>query len=171
MSGSLSLRAGVNWAMNYSRRLTITALILGLGGLGGCASIPENAISMPEVELRDIEVVGLGFKVQTFLLSFEVSNPNPFPLPVNHISYGLKVDGQRFASGETPCGITVPAGGESEFAISVDLDLLSTAPRLLNIVREGGRSEIPYELKGELGIDIPLTPSVAYRTDGSIRLD
>lgn len=157
--------------MNYSRRLSITALILALGGLGACASIPENTISTPEVELRDIEVVGLGFKAQTFLLSFDISNPNPFPIPVNHITYGLKLDGQRFASGETPCGITIPAGGESEFTISVELDLLSTAPRILNTVREGGRREIPYELKGELGIDVPLIPSVTYRTDGSIRLD
>ncbi len=171
MNGSLLLHAGVNWVMNYSRRLTIMALILGLGGLGACASIPENAISMPEVELRDIEVVGLGFRAQTFLLSFAISNPNPFPLPVNHISYGLKLDRQRFASGETPCGLSIPAGGDTTFAISVELDLLTTTPQLLTIVRDGARSEIPYELKGELGIDIPLTPSVTYRTDGSIRLD
>jgi len=171
MNGSLSLHAGVNWVMKYSRRLTIAILILGLGGLGACASIPDNAISMPEVELRDIEVVGLGFKAQTFLLSFEISNPNPFPLPVNHISYGLKLDGQRFASGDTPCGISIPANGHETFAISVELDLLSTAPRLLSVVRDGARGEISYELKGELGVDIPLAPSIAYRTDGSLRLD
>jgi len=157
--------------MNYTRQLAIPVLILGLCGLGACASIPENAVRMPEVELRDIQVVGLGFKAQTFLLSFGISNPNPFPLPVSHIRYGLKLDGQRFASGETPSNISVPAGGNAEFAISVELDLLTTAPRLLNIVRDGNRSEVPYELKGELGIDIPLTPSVTYRTDGSIRLN
>ena len=56
----------------------------------------------------------------------------------------------------------------TEVAISVELDLLSTAPRLLSIVREGVRSEIPYELEGELGIDLPLTPAVSYRTDGAV---
>ena len=145
--------------------------MLAFLGLGACASFPENAISMPEVELRDIEVVGLGFNAQTFLLSFEIRNPNAFPLPVNHISYGLKLDGQRFASGETPFGISVPAYGSEKFAISVDLDLLNTAPQLLGSVRDGSRGEISYELKGELGVDIPFAPSIAYRKDGSLRLN
>ncbi len=140
-------------------------------GLGGCATLPENLIERPAVKLRDVQVMGLGFKNQTFLLSFDIHNPNPYPLPVSHVRYGIVLDGQRFASGHTASDISVPAGGDTEFAISVELDLLTTAPRLLSIVREGVRGEIPYELEGELGIDIPLTPPVSYRTEGAIRLD
>jgi len=157
--------------MNYTRRQTISALVLGLTWLGGCASIPEDAISRPVVELRDIQVVGLGFQAQTFLLTFDINNPNPFPLPLNHIKYGLKLDGQLFASGATPCDMSIPAAGQSDIAISVELDLLSTAPQLLSLVRDGKRRDIPYELKGEFGVDIPLVPTVNYRTNGSIRLD
>ncbi len=155
--------------VNSSRRRI--ALVLALvAGLGACASIPENLIARPEVQLRDVQVMGLGFKNQTFLLSFDIHNPNPYPLPVNHVRYGVKLDGQRFASGNTACDISVPAGGDGEFAISVELDLLTTAPRLLSIMREGARRDIPYELEGELAIDIPMTPSVSYRSDGAIRL-
>lgn len=136
-----------------------------------CASMPENLVAKPEVELRDVRVLGLGFKNQTFLLSFDIHNPNPYPLPVSHVRYGVRLDGQRFASGHTESDISVPAGGDAEFAISVELDLLTTAPRLLSIVREGVRRDIPYELEGELGIDIPMTPAVSYRSNGSIRLD
>lgn len=157
--------------MNYIRRLTITGLILALAGLAGCTSIPEGAVTRPVVELRDIQVLGLGFSAQTFLLTFDVSNPNPFPLPLNSIRYGLKLDGQLFASGETPCDLSIPAAGQSDFSISVELDLLSTAPQLLTLVRDGRRSEIPYELKGEFGIDVPFVPTISYRTDGAIRLD
>jgi len=170
MSGSLLRHAGVNWAMNYSRRLTIVVLTWALAGLGGCASLTENVVSQPVVELRDVEVVGLGFKAQTFLLTFDISNPNPFPLPINHIRYGLKLDGQQFASGETPCSKSIPAGGDSQIAISVELDLLSTAPNLLTTVRNSALGEISYQLKGELGLDIPLAPSVTYQTQGSISL-
>ncbi len=92
-------------------------------------------------------------------------------MPVNHVSYGLKLDGQRFASGETASDISVPAGGANEFAISVELDLLATAPRLLSIIRDGTRGAIPYELEGRLGVDIPMTPPVSYRTEGAIRLN
>ena len=156
--------------MNSGRRHLAIVLVL-LSGLGACASMPENLVTKPDVQLRDVQVMGLGFKNQTFLLSFDIYNPNPYPLPVNHIRYGVRLDGQRFASGQTESEFSVPAGGDAEFAISVELDLLTTAPRLLSIVRDGVRRDIPYELEGELGIDIPMTPPVSYRSNGSIRLD
>ena len=96
--------------MNSSSRITRMGLILVLCGLGACASLPEDVVSRPEVELRDVQLMGLGFKNQTFLLSFDVSNPNSFPLPVNHVSYGVRLDRHRFASGQTESDISVPAG-------------------------------------------------------------
>jgi LEA14-like dessication related protein len=145
-------------------------MLVTLTTLGGCESLPENIVSTPEVELRNVQVMGLGFKSQTFLLSFDISNPNPFRLPVNHIAYDVRLDGRRFATGETASDLSIPANGDSQFAISVDLDLLSTAPQLLATIREGVRGDIPYELEGQLGIDIPMAPPVRYRTTGSIRL-
>ncbi len=90
--------------MNYTRRLALVGSVFALCGLGACASLPENVISKPELRLQNVQVVGLGFKAQTFLLSFDISNPNPFPLPVSHVSYALDLDGYRFASGETTKG-------------------------------------------------------------------
>ena len=157
--------------MNYGKQLAITTFALALTLLGACASLPDNVVSRPEVKLRDVQVMGLGFRNQTFLLSFDISNPNPFPLPVNHVSYGVRLDGQRFATGQTASDISVPAGGASQFAISVELDLLSTAPQLLSVVRDATRQDIPYQLEGQLGIDIPMTRPVIYQSRGSIRLD
>lgn len=139
--------------------------------LSACASLPENLVSTPRVELRSVQVIGLGFKSQTFLLSFDVANPNPFPLPVRKVGYGVKLNGQRFASGETASEFTVPAGGEAQFAISVDLNLLQTAPQLLSIVHAGTRQDIRYELEGRLGVDIPLMPTLKYRNSGTIRFN
>lgn len=157
--------------MNCIRRWSVFALLAISTGLGACQTLPENLVEKPHVALRGVQVVGLGFNAQTFLLSFEVSNPNPFPLPVNHVSYAVILDGQRFATGKAPCEIHVPADGTTEFAISVELDLLNTAPRLLTIVREGVRRDVPYELEGKFGINMPLTPPVTYRSKGAIRLD
>lgn len=159
--------------MNLNRRLANRHLaVAGLMlVLSACASLPENLISKPKVELRDVRIVGLDFKSQTFLLSLDIHNPNPFPLPINHVSYGVRLDGHRFASGQTPSEFSVPASGDEQIDISVELDLLTTAPKLLSIVRDGARTEVPYDLEGQLGIDIPLTPPVAYRTSGAIRLN
>ena len=146
------------------------SLLLVAGAFCGCASLPQNTLRMPEVSLSNVEVVGLGFDSQTFLLSFDVRNPNPVSLPVRHLAYGLKLNGQRFASGETDCEIMIPANGDTTFAINVDLDLLQTSPQLLYMVRDRGRNEIAYEVEGRMGIDLPLIPPIRYRNNGSIRL-
>jgi LEA14-like dessication related protein len=138
--------------------------------LFACAGTPM-AITAPNVSLRHVEIGKVDFSKQTFVLAFDVRNPNPFPLPINYVSYGVKLGEQRFASGETVASFTVPANSNSEFAISVDLDLLRTAPQLLFTVRDGVNGELPYELNGKLGIDIPLVDRVSFRTSGEIRLN
>ena len=150
--------------------LARTVILLAVGLLSACASVPGSALRPPEVRLSNVEVVGLGFERQTFLLSFDVSNPNPMSLPVRHLAYGLKLDGMRFASGETNCDVIIPANGDTSFAISVELDLLQTAPQLLFRVRDGSRQDIAYELEGRMGIDLPLVPALRYRNHGNLRL-
>ncbi len=155
-------------------RTSVRMLTVGIGalvfGLTGCATTLENLVESPGVELSDVQVVGLGFNSQTFLLSFDVSNPNSFSLPVSSVSYGIKLDGQRFASGETPSAFSVPANGDTQFAISVDLNLLQTAPQLLSVIRQSVRRDVRYELEGKLAVDIPLAPPLSYRNTGSVRL-
>lgn len=146
-------------------------IFVAVFGLSACASFPEGLVAQPDVRLSNVQVVGLGFNQQTFLLSFDVANPNAFPIPVRNIGYGLKLDGYRFASGETASDFTVPADGESSFAISVELNLLQTAPQLLSIVRDGTRRDVPYELEGQFGVDIPMIPTLNYKSSGAIRFN
>lgn len=70
----------------------------GLGAMAwiltGCAST-ASFIDTPDVTLRNVEVTKLDLHNQTFLLDFDVINPNPFPLPISAISYGVELDGHR----------------------------------------------------------------------------
>ena len=138
--------------------------------LCGCASVPVKGLSKPEVSLSSVECTGLGFNSQTFILSFHVHNPNAFDLPINSVSYGLQLQGERFATGETQGKFTVPANGSKAFVISVDLNLLSTSPQLLATVRDGVRNEVSYELKGRFGVDLPVVDVIKYRHAGTVRL-
>jgi LEA14-like dessication related protein len=137
--------------------------------LVGCASTGA-LVEVPQVSLRNVEVRDVDLKSQTFVLDFDVINPNPFPLPIQSVSYGIELDGYRFASGETQGSFTVPASSDGSFAISVDLNLMRTAPALLFIVREGVYREIPYELDGEFDLDIPFAAPVAFSTKGHIQM-
>ena len=152
-----------------TNRLNLAALLLVTSVLTGCASTGQ-LIDTPNVSLRNVEVTDLDFSGQTFLLGFDVTNPNAFPLPIKSVSYGVELDGYRFASGATSSDFTVPPSGDAEFAISVEVDLLKTAPQLLYIVRDSLKRDIPYELQGQLGLDIPLTDPVRFSSSGEIRL-
>ena len=146
---------------------------IGIGAsaciLAGCAST-GSLVETPEVSLRNVEVTDLDLKGQSFVLDFDVINPNPFPLPIRSVTYGVELDGYRFASGEISSQLMVPASSDGAFAISVDLNLMRTAPALFFIVREGVYREIPYELEGEFDVDIPLVNAVKFSTEGMIRL-
>lgn len=138
-------------------------------GLGGCASL-ENVVATPGVSLRNVHAESLALDKQTFLLSFDVTNPNPFPLPLTRIQYGLTLDGKRFASGTTPARLNIPAGSDGEFAIRVEMDLIGTVPDLLFTLREGLNQDIPYSLDGELHTSIPGASPVRFASNGAVRL-
>ena len=155
--------------MNRLNRWNGGGILLVSVLISACASL-ENVVSAPKVSLRNVHVENIGLGGQTFILAFDVTNPNPFPLPIKSINYGVKLDGHRFASGEAASSFTVAAGGDGEFAISVDVNLLQTAPELLFIIRDATRRDIPYSLEGRLGIDIPYTKPVKFENSGLIRL-
>ncbi len=155
--------------MNRLNRWNGGGILLVSVLLSACASL-ENVVSAPKVSLRNVHVENIGLGGQTFILAFDVTNPNPFPLPIKSINYGVKLDGHRLASGEAASAFTVAAGGDGEFAISVDVNLLQTAPELLFIIRDATRRDIPYSLEGRLGIDIPYTKPVKFENSGLIRL-
>lgn len=156
--------------MTTRMRWFVGGVVIALLGLSGCAGLPESGLARPDVSLRSVQVLGLGFNEQTFLLTFDVHNSNPFPLPVNEIYYDVRLDGHRFASGQALSDLSIPATGTSEFAMSVELDLLQTAPQLVSIVRDGVREEIPYEIEGRFGLDLPLAPALSYQGNGAIRV-
>lgn len=137
--------------------------------IAACASLEEIA-AKPQVSLRNVQVENLEMNRQTFLLSFDVTNPNAFKLPVNSIRYTVTLNGHNFASGSAPCLLQIPAGSDSEVAITVDLDLLRTAPDLLFAARDVNSGELAYALEGELGFDLPAVRPARFQERGVIRL-
>lgn len=157
------------YVRHRSKVYRIALLLATAVCLSACASV-QNYVEAPYVSLDSVEVQKVDLDGQTVLLGFGVTNPNPFPLPVRSLRYGVKLDGYRFASGETAGDFTVPAQSDSAFAISVELDLLRTAPKLINVVRQGAHRDIPYELTGEFEVDVPFVEPVPFSNSGTIRL-
>jgi LEA14-like dessication related protein len=137
--------------------------------LSACAST-VSLVDSPSISLTNIQSGHLSFNRQSFVLEFAIHNPNAFPLPVRSMRYDLQIADQRFANGETQGEFTVPAGGDSAFAISVDLDMLQQASRLGSMLRVGSPGELPYTVQGDITVNIPMTRPVPFSNSGSISL-
>ena len=155
--------------MKHIEIFRIYYLLFAVVPLSACAGT-GTVIDSPIVDLTGIELTAANFRRQTFLLSFDISNPNPFPLPVTAVEYQLVFDDEKFAGGETQGSFTVPARGDDSFAISVDLDILSSATYLTSLFRGGFRENVSYELQGNLTVDIPFVKPIPFSSSGIINM-
>lgn len=138
--------------------------------LTACAGT-GTLVSSPTVNLTSVELTNVSLRHQTFNLGFDVANPNPFPLPVRAVEYRVFFDDERFAGGETEGSFTVPARGQDEFTISVELDFVNTATQIASLFRRGVPELVNYELQGNLTVDIPFTKPIPFSSTGVIQLD
>ena len=146
------------------------ATLLGTVVIAGCAAGTGISIAEPDVTLSGVEMSNVSFSGQTFVLSFAVDNPNPFPLPVRSVRYHLQLANQTFASGETQGDFSVPASGNGQFDISVELDILKSAGQLTGMLRSGMRKPVAYELNGSLAVDIPYVQPLPFSASGVITI-
>ncbi len=151
-------------------RSSVLAVVLApICMLMACAG-PVTLVDSPSVRLTRIESGHMSFNRQTFVLGFEISNPNSFPLPVQALRYSVHIVDQQFASGQTEGAFTVPANGDNAFAISVDLDMMQQTSRIAYLLRAGSQGQVPYELNGSLAVDIPFTKPIPFSNKGTISL-
>lgn len=146
------------------KAIPVLAVLLPLAGCATGGSIVQT----PDVRLETVEVAGLSLDRQTFNLGFALDNPNPFPLPVRAIRYQIRLNEQPFVGGEAVSDMTVPAGGQGAFSLSVDFDLLESADDLASLLKTGARENIGYELHGKFDLDLPMVPSLAFTSQGTI---
>lgn len=135
----------------------------------GCASTGP-AITPPEVRLESIDLDKVHLPGQIFLLGLSISNPNPFDLPVSRIGYAIRLDGHRFASGETRSGFVVAAGDVGHVKLKVEVDLLRQVSGLTLLFDSGAERSLRYEFEGSLGIDVPGALPATFRKSGIITI-
>ena len=155
--------------MNLNEFVRIPIILTASVYLSACAG-SGFILDSPTVELTSVELTSASFRRQTFRLNFDVSNPNPFPLPVKAVEYRVTFDRQKFAGGETQGSFTVPARGDDSFAISVDLDVLKSATQLTSLLSGDFLENVAYELKGHLAVDIPLMKPIPFSSSGIVNM-
>ena len=137
--------------------------------LTGCAGT-EALVATPTVDLTSVEMERVSFSGQSFLLGFEVDNPNAFPLPVKAVKYTVTFDNEQLAGGEARASFTVPAYGSDAFQLSVELDVLQSARQITSLLQGGMPDQVNYRVEGSLSVDIPFTRPLPFSSSGTIQV-
>jgi LEA14-like dessication related protein len=151
------------------RALSIVAVILGLGQLAGCSSLPRM-LAPPRAELVGLQLLQGSFDGQRFAVSLELTNPNPVAIPVLGVEFNVRLASEGLLDGRSLVPFTLPAGGQRTIDVEIFSNVISSASRLRSIV-QGPGNVLEYELQGELTLDARLREPLGFYFRGQVPLE
>lgn len=153
--------------MNMKARLTsIVVCVILLLGLASCASIPTSAPIAPTVALKSVKPLKLSFSRQELAFQLEVSNPNPYDLPIQTLSFIANLEDKEVAQGISNERVTLPANGKAIVEIIVSTRIQQILGQILSL-NSKNTSEMKYDVKGFVKLsNWPL--KIPFTTDGKV---
>ncbi len=139
-------------------------LLLLLLLLGSAACTPK--FERPNLSVASVEMQKGNLLQQTFLVKFQIQNPNERALPVSGLHAELSVGGERIASGVSNRAFVVPPLGQSEFDMTITANM---ALALLKLANQHADS-IDYEVTGAASLDLPFLHDLPFQQKGSLSL-
>ena len=135
------------------------------------ACIPFSAkFEKPGISVVSIALVGGNLLQQNFGVVLRIHNPNQRALPIKGLSADLRLDGEEVASGalDRPL-VVVAANGDTDVEITIKANM---ALALLKLSRrsENHNDGIPYDLIGELDVDLPFFRAMPFHETGTFSL-
>jgi LEA14-like dessication related protein len=91
----------------------------------------------------------MGLLEQGFVLTLRLKNPNDYSLPLRGLSYGLKLNGQKFAEGASASQVTIAPYGEETIDVDVVTNFFSIFKQLKGLA---GEEPLKYSLSGKVGL-------------------
>ena len=154
------------------RRRLLGWMALGSVALSsGCAALKGN-LQAPEVRVRDVTLGNLDLSGLEILVNLRLRNPNNVALPVTGIEYNLILENVKVADGREARAVTLPALGEADMQISLNVNLLTSATKLLPILLNPAKTpkSLHYKVDGHVKLDWWYLPSIAFDRSGELPL-
>jgi LEA14-like dessication related protein len=129
------------------------ASVLWLGILTfGCASTPllGPEVLVPDVFLTNVSPIGGGLFEQRIELTFRVTNPNDFELPIRGSVFDLAINDAPFARGVSRDAVVLPALGETLVKVEASTSTLGLMKQLSQL---GSKKQLNYALTGHFNLD------------------
>ena len=145
---------------------TVTLLIVTLAA---CATL-QNALKFenPQVELREINVTGLGLSGGTLDLVFDVYNPNDYRLRSTRLEVGLELAGTDFGESLIDKPLDLSPVNHSRVVMPVRFAWTGVGAAARSLLES---QELPYGLTGAVLLDTPIGERrVELKSKGTVPL-
>jgi LEA14-like dessication related protein len=141
--------------------------LVGLATLAACAGL-GNALREPEVQLQRVVVREVGVRGGSLDLLVDVANPNAFDLRGTDVELGFDVEGSHVGDVRFDNDFTVSQGGHTTLTLPLRFEWAGVGSALQTALSAG---EIPYEMKGQIGLQTPWgAHSVPFTREGRVPL-
>jgi LEA14-like dessication related protein len=139
--------------------------ILPVFALAACGSLAERAFTRPTIVVRGVKVRSVGLTGGSIEVSLQISNPNPYPVPVQRATYIFALaDSTEVGRGESAAAFTLPAHDSTVVQLPVDVSWQGLRAAARDAARDG---TVDYRLKGSVTLDTPVgNPSVPFEAVG-----
>ncbi len=149
----LSLKCRFIWIESASMGRAVQVVFLAATlFLSGCSGFSlQDRFQEPRVSLSSIEILeASGFSVR-FALNLRVENPNPLPIPVQGMSYSLRLNEHLVASGLASSVGDIAAYGESPVRLEASTNLLGMLG-LMQSLLSAQTTELDYDLQSSIDV-------------------
>lgn len=148
---------------------------LGVGSalaLGGCSMMKTANLEAPEVRVRNVQLGRLDLSGLELIVDLRLRNPNDLALPVTGVEYNLTLQGVKVADGRQAKSVTLPALGEADMRLGLNVNLLTTAAHLLPLLMNPASAPktLSYKVDGNVKLDWWYMPSIGFNREGEVPL-
>ncbi len=150
------------------KRLAILVLLLLGLGPAGCATVPEEDILPPKINLSDLRILESSGFEQQVEVDLRLSNPNNFDIDLEGLTFALNVNDSHFADGQSSAEFTLPRLGDAKVPVIATTTILDVVRQVLLL----GRSRsIEFRIEGFAYVSTGLgSRRVPFETEGSLKL-
>jgi len=159
------MRIGIG---NVRAFFTAALVACTLLGASGCVSIPRELVA-PEVRLVGLTLLEAAADSQRFRVDLAVTNPNEVTIPIERLSFSLRLAGSGVMSGRSLQPFELASGDSTTLQLEVTTDLVSSVPRLLSLL-QGPAGAIQYDLDGLVTVSRGFRPTLPFSRRGEVPL-
>ncbi len=133
-----------------------------------CLQTPRELLP-PDVQLVGLSLLGASADSQRFRVDLAVTNPNDVTIPIERLSFSVRLAGSGVMSGRSLAPFELASGESTTLQLEVTTNLVSSVSRLLALL-QGPADSIQYDLDGLVTLSRGLKPTIPFNRRGEVPL-